>query len=68
MLTKEEKEKITLTKAQVFSMVEELTSKPFCANNLVCGNCPFGCIEGLNDCALVYLTKRLEEIEKVDEK
>jgi len=58
------KEKETLTRAHVFRVVKELTSKPFCAPNLVCDQCPFGCIEGLNDCALVYLSKRLEEIRK----
>lgn len=59
-----ETRKNTLTKAYVFKTVKELTSKPFCAKNLVCDDCPFGCIEGLNDCALVYLTRRLQEIEK----
>ena len=65
MISQEEKRsKDTLTRAQVFSMVEELTSKPLCADNLVCDQCPFGCIEGLNDCALVHLSRRLEEIRK----
>lgn len=63
MEREEEREKRTLTKAQVFKMVEELTSKPFCADNLVCDKCPLGNIEGLNDCAIVYLARRLNELK-----
>jgi hypothetical protein len=64
MEEKKRTEENTLTKAQVFKTVKELTSKPFCAPGLVCDQCPLGCIEGLNDCALVYMARRLQELER----
>ena len=63
MKNPEEIKRDTLTKKQAFEAAEFLVSKPLCASNLTCDICPFGCIEGLSDCAIVSIAKRLEELK-----
>ena len=63
MKNPEEIKRDTLTKKQAFEAAQFLVSKPLCAINLTCEKCPFGCIEGLSDCVIVSIAKRLEELK-----
>lgn len=49
-------------------VVEGLVGKPFCSPKLVCDACPLNLGEwGLEDCAITYLAKRLEQLKEGDD-